>query len=164
MVSFPMSGPGDPPSRDRWTVTLAACLGLSAGPRSHLQVRATLDYAGGHDVRVIPCKEDMLYERMGVIIGLPEPDWASARPEGWTRGGSWGSQRTILFSGMKCALPSATTLTTQPASQDGSCVWKVVLMTWRPQGCTLKPLETFIRVSDLARMQAGGAGGAGGAA
>ena len=68
-------------------------------------MRAILDYAGGHDVKVVPCKEDMLFERMGVVIRLPEPDWASARPEGWTRGGSWGSQRTILFSGMKCARP-----------------------------------------------------------
>ena len=75
----------------------------SAGPFPLLQVRAILDYAGGHDVKVIPCKEDMLFERMDVIIRLPEPDWASARPEGWTRGGAWGSQRTILFSGMKCA-------------------------------------------------------------
>jgi hypothetical protein len=52
-------------------------------------------------VKVIPVKDELLYEKMSTAIRLPEPDWEAARPEGWTRGGAWGSQRTILFSGMK---------------------------------------------------------------
>lgn len=68
-----------------------------------LQVRAILDAAGGREVKVIPCDDAMLYEPMSRAVSLPEPDWEQPRPEGWTRGGAWGSQRTILFSGMKCA-------------------------------------------------------------
>ncbi len=68
-------------------------------------MRAILDMAGGQDVKVIPCKDDMLYERISLVLGLPEPDWDAARPADGPRGGAWGSQRTILFSGMKCARP-----------------------------------------------------------
>ncbi|CAL8462278.1 g1809 [Coccomyxa elongata] len=70
-------------------------------------VRAILDSAGGHAVKVIPVKEELLYERMSTAIHLPEPDWGKARPVDWTRGGAWGSQRTILFSGMKLAAQAA---------------------------------------------------------
>jgi hypothetical protein len=65
------------------------------------QVRAILDSAGGHDVKVIPANEEMLFQKMSTAIHLPEPAWDKPRPEDWTRGGDWGSQRTILFSGMK---------------------------------------------------------------
>ena len=67
------------------------------------QVRAVLDAAGAADVKVLPAKDDMLYERVGLIIGLPEPDWAAPRPPESSRGGDWGAQRTILFSGMRSA-------------------------------------------------------------
>ncbi|EIE24175.1 hypothetical protein COCSUDRAFT_41460 [Coccomyxa subellipsoidea C-169] len=70
-------------------------------------VRAILDSAGGHAVKVIPVKDELLYEKMSTAIHLPEPDWGAARPQGWTRGGAWGSQRTILFSGMKLAAQAA---------------------------------------------------------
>lgn len=66
-----------------------------------MQVRAILDSAGGHAVKVIPVKEELLYEKMSMAIHLSEPDWEKARPADWPRGGAWGSQRTILFSGMK---------------------------------------------------------------
>jgi len=80
-----------------------------------LQVRAVLDAAGGKAVKVIPCNDAMLYEPMSTVVGLPEPDWEQPRPEGWTRGGAWGSQRTILFSGMKYV--SCNSLTRQPYAQ-----------------------------------------------
>ncbi|BDA46139.1 hypothetical protein COCOBI_08-2310 [Coccomyxa sp. Obi] len=70
-------------------------------------VRAILDSAGGQAVKVIPVKEELLYEKMSTAIHLPEPDWEKARPVDWTRGGAWGSQRTILFSGMKLAAQAA---------------------------------------------------------
>ena len=70
-----------------------------------LQVRAILDAAGGREVKVIPCDDGMLYEPMSRAVSLAEPDWEQPRAEGWTRGGAWGSQRTILFSGMKYAPP-----------------------------------------------------------
>ena len=81
------------------------------------QVRAILDGAGAQHVKVIPCKDDMLYERMGLIIGLPEPDWAAPRPPSHSRGGDWGAQRTILFSGMKCALGLSCMLRAQPGAR-----------------------------------------------
>ena len=74
------------------------------------QVRAILDAAGGREVKVIPCDDAMLYEPLSRAVSLPEPNWEQPRPEGWTRGGAWGSQRTILFSGMKCAPPQARPL------------------------------------------------------
>ena len=88
-----------------------------------LQVRAILDAAGGREVKVIPCDDAMLYEPMSRAVSLPEPDWEQPRPEGWTRGGAWGSQRTILFSGMKCAPP-----TTRPCrySQQGCPPFKAL--------------------------------------
>ncbi len=73
-----------------------------------LQVRAILDAAGGREVKVIPCDDAMLYEPLSRAVSLPEPNWEQPRPEGWTRGGAWGSQRTVLFSGMKCAPPPST--------------------------------------------------------
>ena len=60
---------------------------------------------------MIPCNDDMLYEPMSRAISLPEPNWEQPRPEGWTRGGDWGSQRTILFSGMK-SVPCSHALAT----------------------------------------------------
>ena len=74
------------------------------------QVRAILDAAKAPEVKVIPCNEAMLYEAMSMAISLPEPDWEQPRPEDWTRGGAWGSQRTILFSGMKSAPAPPTSI------------------------------------------------------
>lgn len=64
-------------------------------------MRVILDTAGGHEVKVIPCTEDLLQEPVERVLRLPEPQWDQPRPESWTRGGAWGSSRVILFSGMK---------------------------------------------------------------
>ena len=67
------------------------------------QVRALLDSAGGHDVRVLPCRGDALHGSLAQALAAPEPDWAAPRPPDWTRGGEWGSQRVALFCLMRCA-------------------------------------------------------------
>lgn len=61
-----------------------------------------LDAVRAQDVKVVPCTESMLFSPLAQALAHPEPDWEAPRPSGWEyRGGSWGSQRTILFSGLK---------------------------------------------------------------
>jgi hypothetical protein len=67
-----------------------------------MQVRAILDQAGGHDIKVIPCVEAMLHKPVEEILQTPEINWEDPRPADFTRGGAWGSNRVILFAGMKC--------------------------------------------------------------
>jgi len=67
------------------------------------QVRALLDAAGGQEVRVLPCRGEALYGRLADALAAGEPDWAAPRPEGWPRGGEWGSKRVVLCSGMRRA-------------------------------------------------------------
>ncbi|KAK9818233.1 hypothetical protein WJX72_009160 [[Myrmecia] bisecta] len=82
---------------------------LLAGFRAEeiVMVRVILDSAGGEAVKVVPCMGPMLYETVEVALQSPEPEWNEPRPEQWTRGGAWGAQRVILFSGMKLAAQAA---------------------------------------------------------
>jgi hypothetical protein len=66
-----------------------------------MQVRVILDSAGGHEIKVIPCTEELLHQSVESVLRLPEPQWELPRPDNWTRGGAWGSNRAILFAGMK---------------------------------------------------------------
>lgn len=63
--------------------------------------RATLDQVGGHGVKVLPSTQEMLHEPIDVVIHMPEVDWTQPRPEDWVQGGAWGSQRAVLFSGLR---------------------------------------------------------------
>jgi hypothetical protein len=63
-------------------------------------VRATLDSLGAHQVKVLPASDDMLNNSLEAALTAPEVDWSAPRPPEWIRGGTWGSQRTVLFSGM----------------------------------------------------------------
>lgn len=79
----------------------SSCAGRSFRFGDAVQVRVILDTAGGHEVKVIPCTDDLLQEPVEKVLRQPEPQWELPRPDNWTRGGSWGSCRVILFSGMK---------------------------------------------------------------
>eukprot|EP00884_Botryococcus_braunii_P004215 jgi/Botrbrau1/13795/Bobra.0056s0045.2 len=70
-------------------------------------VRVILDTAGGYDIKVIPCTEELLHTSVEKVLRLPEPQWELPRPESWTRGGAWGSNRAILFAGMKLTAQAA---------------------------------------------------------
>ncbi|GLI61119.1 hypothetical protein VaNZ11_003392, partial [Volvox africanus] len=69
-------------------------------PEEHGLVRALLDTAGGHVVKVLPVTESMLYGTVDEAVHLAEQDWAAPRAPDGPRGGSWGSQRTVLFAGL----------------------------------------------------------------
>ncbi len=43
----------------------------------------------------------MLYGTVDEAVHQEEIDWAAPRPEDWARGGGWGAQRTVLFSGLR---------------------------------------------------------------
>ena len=43
----------------------------------------------------------MLHGPLAEALQVVEPDWNQPAPEGWLSGSSWGTQRTILFSGLK---------------------------------------------------------------
>lgn len=51
-------------------------------------------------MQVVPVTERMLFESVDETIWAPEVDWSAPRPEAWIRGGGWGSQRVVLFSGL----------------------------------------------------------------
>lgn len=61
-----------------------------------------LDSVGGHDIRVLPCTQDMLYGTVDAAVWTPEIDWSQPRPGDWIMGGGWGSQRAVLFAGLRC--------------------------------------------------------------
>ena len=66
-------------------------------------IRCILDTAGSAAVKVIPCTSDMLYLSVQHGLNEPEVDWSQPRPDSWGRGREWGSQRVILFSGLRSA-------------------------------------------------------------
>jgi hypothetical protein len=66
-------------------------------------VRATLDSLGAHDVKVLPARNEMLSGSVALALQQQEIDWSAPRPPAWIAGGTWGSQRTILFSGARGA-------------------------------------------------------------
>lgn len=63
-------------------------------------IRGTLDSLGAQQVKVLPASNDMLNNSVEMALQEPEIDWAAPRPPEWILGGTWGSQRTVLFSGM----------------------------------------------------------------
>jgi hypothetical protein len=62
--------------------------------------RVLLDTLGAHRVKVLPATQPMLEGSVEAAVHADEVDWGAPRPEGWIMGGAWGSQRTILFSGL----------------------------------------------------------------
>lgn len=75
-----------------------------------LQARATLDMVNGHSIKVVPVVGPMLWGTVAEALAVAEPDWEQPKPEEVPRSGDWGSQRTILFSGLRQVLPQNITL------------------------------------------------------
>lgn len=65
--------------------------------------RALLDSLGGHDIKILPASEDMLANTVREAVRADEMDWGLPRPADWVRGGGWGAQRAVLFSGLPVA-------------------------------------------------------------
>lgn len=67
----------------------------------YAMARHLLDAMGAHTVKVLPCTEAMLHGSLGEALAVPEVDWEQPRPPDWLLGGGWGSQRSMLFSGLR---------------------------------------------------------------
>ncbi len=66
-------------------------------------IRVVLDSAGADAVKLVVAGNDTLYMPAEAALHLPEPDWEQPRQlSDIGYGGGWGSQRTILFSGLRC--------------------------------------------------------------
>ena len=63
-----------------------------------------MDSIGGQEIKVIPCMGPSLHETVAQALETPEPDWEQPKLSSTTRSGDWGSQRTVLFSGMRSVL------------------------------------------------------------
>ncbi|KAK9842709.1 hypothetical protein WJX74_001032 [Apatococcus lobatus] len=86
---------------------LEAVLMAGFRPEEVAMARVVLDTYGGEAVKVAPCSPAMLHGPVSAALEVIEPDWTQPAPEGWLSGSSWGTQRTILFSGLNPAAQSA---------------------------------------------------------
>lgn len=66
-------------------------------------VRALLDAMQAQHVKVIVCGDAELHTAQQAALQLPEVDWTAPREEGAATGGSFGSQRAVLFAGLSHA-------------------------------------------------------------
>ena len=64
------------------------------------RVRVILDELGGYDVPVIPARSEHAWMTLEEVAHSPEPDWESPRVVSTARGGEYGSQRALAFSGL----------------------------------------------------------------
>lgn len=64
------------------------------------RVRVIVDELGGYDVPVIPAISEHTWMTLEEVARSPEPDWESPRVVSTARGGEYGSQRALAFSGL----------------------------------------------------------------
>ena len=64
------------------------------------RVRVLVDELGGYDVPVIPARSEHAWMTLEEVARTREPDWESPRDAGLARGGEYGSQRAVIFSGL----------------------------------------------------------------
>ena len=68
------------------------------------RVRTLIDELGGYDVPVIPARSEHAWMTLEEVTREREPDWESPRTNaanaGAARGGEYGSQRMLAFSGL----------------------------------------------------------------
>lgn len=69
----------------------------------YAMARAILDSVGASAVKVLPATDEMLAGPVSAAVRADELDWSAPRPADWIRGGAWGSQRVVLFSGLPVA-------------------------------------------------------------
>ncbi len=63
-----------------------------------------LDAAGGHSVKLLPATQALLYASVDEALAADEPDWQTPREHLSVANdavGAWGTQRAVLFSGMR---------------------------------------------------------------
>lgn len=85
-----------------WQKTPQALILAGFRAEEYAVIRASLDSLGAQQVKVLPASDDMLTDSVELALLTPEVDWSAPRPQEWIRGGTWGSQRTVLFSGGAC--------------------------------------------------------------
>jgi hypothetical protein len=64
------------------------------------RVRVLVDELGGYDVPVIPARSEHAWMTLEEVARTREPDWESPRDAALARGGEYGSQRAVIFSGL----------------------------------------------------------------
>ena len=65
------------------------------------RVRELLDELGGHDVPVVPVAQSYLKNPLLETLSILEPNWENPRnEEEFNKGGEYGSQRCVIFSGL----------------------------------------------------------------
>ena len=64
------------------------------------RVRVLVDELGGYDVPVIPARSEHAWMTLEEVARTREPDWESPRDAALARGGQYGSQRAVIFSGL----------------------------------------------------------------
>jgi hypothetical protein len=62
----------------------------------------------------------MLQGTVAGALATPEIDWTQPRPDGWLMGGGWGSQRTVLFSGLRWVRPWSRQAAAGPCDRPAS--------------------------------------------
>ncbi|GAX77278.1 hypothetical protein CEUSTIGMA_g4724.t1 [Chlamydomonas eustigma] len=69
-------------------------------PEEVAMARAILDSAGGNEIKVLMCTDEMLVGSVEAALWEEEVDWSQPRPQMWNQGRAWGSQKTLMFSGL----------------------------------------------------------------
>lgn len=80
----------------------AAVILIGFRPEEWPRVRALVDELGGYDVPVIPARAEHAFATLDEVSRECEPDWESPRivMDGAGRGGGFGTQRAVAFSGL----------------------------------------------------------------
>jgi hypothetical protein len=83
-------------------VGAAAVILIGFRPEEWPRVRVLVDELGGYDVPVIPARAEHAFATLEEVAAEREPDWEAPRGvgEGASRGGGFGAQRAVAFSGL----------------------------------------------------------------
>lgn len=100
---FGATAPDPPTPKTRHPPGPQALVMAGFRAEEYAMARALLDAVGADSVKVLPATNEMLNGPVEAAIHEQEVDWGAPRPADWIRGGAWGSQRVILFSGLPVA-------------------------------------------------------------
>ena len=83
-------------------VGAAAVILIGFRPEEWPRVRVLVDELGGYDVPVIPARAEHAFATLEEVAAEREPDWEAPRGvgDGASRGGGFGAQRAVAFSGL----------------------------------------------------------------
>ncbi|KAK9806471.1 hypothetical protein WJX73_000624 [Symbiochloris irregularis] len=113
---------GDDDLNDEDVYGPPVCMLAGFPPEEFGLVRDTVDRAGGHAVRVVPCTGPMLHSKIEVALEAPEPAWDQPRPESWGMPGAFSTHRAVLFSGMSLSAQAAVVELLEDAGMPSLCL------------------------------------------